>query len=164
MTQPSTYQVLSIPPTDADRLLALIQWVSGPTDTPCSVCNRSCWGSVCYYCRKQCSHEQHVPGYIIRHNGARDYRDICLTCGRRQSLPRGSIVLDICLDDHRDSQPCSHCGTTGAIELHHWAPRAIFEDPDDWPTAWLCVACHNLWHNKMREARGVSLNGLEGAA
>jgi hypothetical protein len=30
--------------------------------------------------------------------------------------------------------------------------RAIFEDADDWPLAYLCQACHATWHQQMRTA------------
>jgi hypothetical protein len=41
---------------------------------------------------------------------------------------------------------CQVCGTNGA-ELHHWAPRYLFEDAENWPKSYLCVPCHKRWHN-----------------
>lgn len=44
---------------------------------------------------------------------------------------------------------CAKCGSRHA-ELHHWAPRAIFGDEaDEWPTDYLCVPCHDRWHEKV---------------
>ena len=38
------------------------------------------------------------------------------------------------------------CGAEGA-ELHHWAPKEVFgQEANAWPTAFLCVACHQEWH------------------
>lgn len=45
---------------------------------------------------------------------------------------------------------CSHCGAEGA-EWHHFGPKEIFEDSEDWPQAPLCLPCHNLWHKKIEE-------------
>jgi len=32
-------------------------------------------------------------------------------------------------------------------ELHHWAPQYLFQDADNWPTSYLCRACHRKWHD-----------------
>ena len=54
------------------------------------------------------------------------------------------------------SEPCVVCGINGT-ELHHFAPRYLFENADSWPTAYLCKKHHEEWHNKvtpnMREKR-----------
>lgn len=42
--------------------------------------------------------------------------------------------------------PCERCGGTAGTELHHWAPRHLFEDADDWPMSYLCPPCHREWH------------------
>lgn len=42
------------------------------------------------------------------------------------------------------------CGRVTHCELHHWAPKEHFgTTADDWPMAWLCRPCHELWHEKM---------------
>jgi len=41
---------------------------------------------------------------------------------------------------------CAHCGSQDGTELHHWAPRHLFDDSDRWPTSPLCRDCHRLWH------------------
>ena len=45
---------------------------------------------------------------------------------------------------------CARCGRRGA-ELHHWAPRAMFEkeEAESWPKDYLCKACHDEWHRKV---------------
>jgi protein-arginine kinase activator protein McsA len=32
-------------------------------------------------------------------------------------------------------------------ELHHWAPQYLFLDAEQWPTSYLCRACHKRWHD-----------------
>jgi len=45
---------------------------------------------------------------------------------------------------------CSRCGRRDVpLQVHHWAPRARFEDADDWPTSALCHDCHVSWHRVM---------------
>jgi hypothetical protein len=48
--------------------------------------------------------------------------------------------------DHTDSTPCARCGSQDGVELHHWAPRHLFEDADKWPVSELCRPCHQRWH------------------
>lgn len=38
------------------------------------------------------------------------------------------------------------CGALALCECHHLAPHKFFTDADEWPTAWLCKACHDRWH------------------
>lgn len=40
---------------------------------------------------------------------------------------------------------CERCGSSGT-ELHHWAPRALFDDCELWPKSYLCRPCHRRWH------------------
>lgn len=50
---------------------------------------------------------------------------------------------------------CRRCRAFG-VEVHHWAPRAVFGDEaDKWPTDALCTACHREWHARMN-ARTVA--------
>lgn len=41
------------------------------------------------------------------------------------------------------------CTNTG-VEYHHFSPRHLFENCDDWPTGWLCKPHHIEWHKKTR--------------
>lgn len=42
------------------------------------------------------------------------------------------------------------CGQLAICQFHHIAPRKFFGDAcDDWPTFWLCVACHAEWHSRV---------------
>jgi len=76
-----------------------------------------------------------------------------LLCRRRQTLsvclalnqlPLHRLGHDVPIIESTRER-CQRCGARSA-ELHHWAPRAWFEDADDWPTAYLCRTCHLNWH------------------
>jgi predicted HNH restriction endonuclease len=42
---------------------------------------------------------------------------------------------------------CAVCGTDGPVEVHHFAPIALFgAEADAWPVADLCAQCHDRWH------------------
>lgn len=80
---------------------------------------------------------------------------VCGRCGHgRQSVGRMALLahdilvteLPVLADLRRDY--CERCGELGA-QLHHMAPRAVFNDPDSWPLAYLCQACHVEWHQRM---------------
>jgi hypothetical protein len=47
----------------------------------------------------------------------------------------------------KHSEPCAvkGCGRKDT-ESHHFAPKHLFEDFNDWPTAWLCQEHHRQWH------------------
>lgn len=54
---------------------------------------------------------------------------------------------------------CGRCGATaGTLHRHHWAPRALFVDADDWPTSTLCPPCHSRWHSTVTP--GMRRSGL----
>lgn len=97
---------------------------------------------------------------VINAGGTRTAVLVCGRCGhgRRsvgyQALADSGIALaDLPeLADYRRDY-CERCGALGA-QLHHMAPRALFEDADDWPLAYLCQTCHSRWHATMdRKAR-----------
>jgi len=44
---------------------------------------------------------------------------------------------------------CVRCGSAESVHMHHWAPRAVFEDHDLWGTIALCSLCHVHWHAVM---------------
>jgi hypothetical protein len=91
----------------------------------------------------------------------------CSSC-RRMHVANGrtwisaSIVSQFLTPEQIDALPiisadepvnCVKCGSLGA-ELHHWAPRAIFgNEADQWPTDYLCLPCHRLWHDTINKQR-----------
>lgn len=57
-------------------------------------------------------------------------------------------ALPIREDFTTKNPPCIVCGELGT-ELHHWAPRHIFDDADLWPKNYLCRSHHGEWHRKI---------------
>ncbi len=96
---------------------------------------------------------------IVAANGADQIFNRCKTCYQRTTefLPHNQyddIETIPIIVDYRTDQPCARCGQQRhGVELHHWAPKAIFDKPEEWPTDYLCVACHNEWHQTMTPTR-----------
>ena len=117
----------------------------------------------CRECVERCPHNgSHLLGHVTAVNGAKAPHKLCLMCGHLVTLRKGTGPGEFCFKDNRrdlDVQPCARCSSTTGTELHHWAPRAVFgfNEADRWPQSYLCVSCHNIWHQEMRKARGVSL-------
>lgn len=99
----------------------------------------------------RCDHMRMEIVQTIKMNGDRQFWRKCLECNR---LFGGIKHIDV--PDHgvaridRDERlmvpPCVVCGVRG-VELHHWAPRALFPgEYEVWPTSYLCRACHSRWH------------------
>lgn len=154
------YRIVTLAPDQASALEQACLAHDDRTDQPCRLCGRHCWGVVCRPCKDACTHEYTVNGYLLRVSGTRDAKARCLTCGELWSLRRGAQIANVCVRNNLARQevpPCARCGATSGTELHHWAPRAIFNDADEWPVAPLCPTCHTTWHNAMRTARGASL-------
>lgn len=109
-----------------------------------------------------CAHTEHTLYRISPRPGVMRIADLCTRClanvrgdgvyvpygmfrGTQASLP----LLDSSMVPH---YPCVRCGTTTDVELHHWAPRALFSDADLWPMAYLCRICHTTWHTIIKLA------------
>src|SRR4030095_7909065 len=88
--------------------------------------------------------------YIIAVNGVRQYRLRCC-CGNVFTDPIAFAKLDTQMVEqaeiiahNRTAHRCARCGSS-EVEEHHWAPVGVFDDFDQWPTAWLCRRCHQRW-------------------
>lgn len=85
-------------------------------------------------------------------SGRRRCVAICDECGHQnhQGIAKcDDNHMHRVIDDTRTGQdipPCERCGAHTGVEEHHWAPRALFDDADLWPTSWLCPSCHLRWH------------------
>jgi hypothetical protein len=87
----------------------------------------------------------------------------CLSCtanalGPARWVKKVSIIPPCDLDtlpigeDYRGLNPtCEVIGCSSKnTELHHWAPRAYFEDACElWPKSYLCTDHHQQWENKI---------------
>ena len=49
------------------------------------------------------------------------------------------------INNYSGTELCSVCHNPFA-EYHHWAPRYLFDDADNWPGSYLCKKCHAKWH------------------
>lgn len=100
-------------------------------------------------------------GGIIKANGVISFRARCLGCGRmttelkKSDIPRlidRGIRYAFTRETYAkaDNHLCQvkGCGRTD-IEWHHFAPRNMFPDADDWPYLPLCRTHHRLWHTTM---------------
>lgn len=108
------------------------------------------WSGVCWPCRQGCTHTNTLIGYMVKANGSQQCMSKCMDCGHADmGIKRGSHYLDICFKDLRNGLVCERCGDTEGVELHHYAPRNMFPDADNWATGHLCPDCHRLWHTTM---------------
>jgi hypothetical protein len=93
---------------------------------------------------------------LVASNGATQVRRYCLDCNQPVTdsishalvLRQGQSIADLPIHaDYRTSARCERCGTIGTgVENHHWAPRHLFEDYEQWPQSLLCPSCHEKWH------------------
>lgn len=102
--------------------------------------------------RELCQHPNYDWRVIINTNGVKQIRRLCVVCGdgptinyKHETFPDVDSIPVIA--DHRDGTPCERCGSLEGTEYHHWAPSALFDDADNWPTSYLCRDCHNRWHH-----------------
>lgn len=69
---------------------------------------------------------------------------------RNRYLPHSAVLdvmeLPVVETGGKSLIPCERCGGSDGVEQHHWAPKALFSDSYQWPTADLCVKCHARWH------------------
>lgn len=63
-----------------------------------------------------------------------------------RALQEGGVNYNEVIDITPDRTACERCHDTKTLEVHHWAPAALFSDSKEWPTSNLCRACHRQWH------------------
>jgi hypothetical protein len=113
-----------------------------------------------------CRHtDSHGYAILVAASGARHVVSWCFWCNERTGTGfvkrewcRANGIdpeeLEIVKDNRSEDYPCAVCGHH-ETELHHWAPGYLadnFEDPHDWPTAWLCRKHHEEWHHAVTPA------------
>ena len=100
-------------------------------------------------------------GKVIAGNATVHVKIVCGYCGLNygnQLYKQPSIKLEdvkdfdnlkVIRDDIDQSKKCQYkdCNNSG-YEIHHWAPRHLFDDADCWPQAPLCREHHTEWHRK----------------
>ena len=100
----------------------------------CTLCRWQVWSKPVKLVRKS-------NGYVVG-------TWVCDGCGRQFETGCESPESDLTTDHLGKNPACERCGAVES-ELHHWAPRALFADAEDWPKSWLCPPCHRLWHRTM---------------
>lgn len=118
------------------------------------------WEHVTYFQVRECYAEGHPNTnmfvWISQHSGHRIVVETCEDCGEKIGGAVGTRRLAT-LGLNRNNLPCANsgvethevcarCGSDDSVELHHWAPRHLFDDADNWPFDYLCRACHQKWH------------------
>lgn len=107
---------------------------------------------ICPKCKTECQIYKQ-----INRSGSVVVVERCPYCKRnpapqRAFLPKGEYdveALPLFVDYSEEAEPCGVRGCENkGVEYHHFAPKHLFEDADDWVTGWLCKYHHDLWHKK----------------
>lgn len=166
------YRVLPLDPNRTAQIEARFSTLDGDTTNigciGCSNRRRGLYAWTCTACQADCDHHV-IIGYRRAGDGMLHPATRCLQCGLGDFPPiaKGDRLWTVCVRDTLalyTSDPCARCGSTNGTQLHHWAPRAIFDDADHWPMSYLCPPCHRTWHQAMRAAKGFSLQVKAAAA
>ena len=107
----------------------------------------------------KCGHPKDYCGYgiLVACNDDRHVVEWCWACHSRatsnaigtaeqERLGIDKDTLEVVQDNRTPDYPCERCGEI-ATEYHHWAPRYLFDDCEEWPTSYLCRSCHRRWHD-----------------
>jgi hypothetical protein len=97
---------------------------------------------------------------VISSTNVRQYRQRCTCCGHvsgrsiaygRLSPNQRAAAEVVYRSAPKEYEPCAYRDCRNVpTELHHWAPRALFPDADNWPQDYLCVKTHHpRWHKVM---------------
>jgi hypothetical protein len=166
------YRVLPLDHTRAAEIESRFAKLDSDTSNimciTCSNKRRGKYAWTCLACQADCDHHI-IIGYMRVNDGALHPGTRCLRCGLGDfpPIPKGGDLWEVCVRDYQAmfaSDPCARCGSTAGAQLHHWAPRAIFDDADLWPMSYLCPPCHRIWHTAMRAAGGWRLKVKAAAA
>lgn len=167
------YEVLPLDPTRTADIEARFHTMDSDRlnihCTGCSNLRRGLYAWTCSACQADCTHHV-IIGYRRAGDGVVHPATRCLSCGLGDTIiiPKGGRLWTVCVRDtmalYGPGDPCARCGSTGGTQLHHWAPRAIFDDAELWPMSYLCPPCHRIWHAAMRAAGGWRLQVKAAAA
>ena len=102
----------------------------------------------------------------LAQNGGRHVLAWCIDCERpawrgqpfvsaAQFTPEQIEAMPVAMD-YRNGELC--CAVKGCdrsdVELHHYAPRALFdEECEEWPTGYLCTVHHDDWHKRTQTGK-----------
>lgn len=118
------------------------------------------WEHVTYERYRNCYVDGHPNTnffvWISPYSGHRAVVETCEDCGEkigghignRRLRALGKTRNDIPLANAgtETHEICARCGSDQDVQLHHWAPKHLFNDADRWPQDYLCHDCHHMWH------------------
>lgn len=117
--------------------------------------------SIREQCRQRCQQVRWGVWVLdIQTSGTRIAVLRCLVCGSSMcQIGADKLGIDppLWADGTQYAEPCARCGSTNGTEVHHWAPRHLFDDADAWPTSPLCPTCHREWHRVVTPKMGQHL-------
>ena len=95
----------------------------------------------------------------IQTNGRNVVSLQCHTCNRRSGFIAKAYLIGVDIAtvpttrNYRSNEPCARCGKTEGVELHHYAPVAMFgwQEAETYPLGFLCPKCHSNWHKRVNE-------------
>lgn len=114
-------------------------------------------------------------GAVVKGNGMLAFKVRCVGCGKTSgelkkadflALVERGVLYTWTRDAyaHADTHVCQvrGCGRKDT-ELHHFAPRNMFPDADNWPVLPLCRDHHRMWHTTMNGYRfqGITATPVE---
>jgi hypothetical protein len=108
----------------------------------------------------ECTHDRAEAAKLRAANGGWRCGFYCWDCGQwilkyaDQAgvwLPNELFDVDVLpVVEYAQQRICEHCKQLEFCEEHHYAPKEFFgDDADNWPTGWLCVECHERWHERI---------------
>lgn len=110
---------------------------------------------ICPHCKT----EETVIYRQVNSSGSKVVVERCPNCHRNPNKGKPFLPLQNynwdelpLFENYSDqSMPCCVAGCANiGTEYHHFAPRHLFDNPDGWPTGYLCKEHHNEWHEKTR--------------
>lgn len=93
--------------------------------------------ATCKVCRRGTAYIKHD---VIRSRFGTDPGQVPVDRDNRCGHCSGAGCAECC-------NRCARCREYKPTDRHHFAPNALFDDSDLWPTADLCRECHQYWHS-----------------
>ena len=104
---------------------------------------------------KRCAHGDITRVRQKKNDGGYHVIDLCNKCKENATpgyfIPQKGmdvLLLPEYIPPYLDQHKCAHteCGSFDT-QYHHFAPKHLFDDYENWPGAWLCKMHHREWHN-----------------
>lgn len=123
-------------------------------DRPCSRCKTATSQEIC--CRLNADESQAFGWWCDKCHWWNQRANGSGFWIQKDELERSGVEISTIRVVEILTQPrCAKCGKRGA-QQHHWAPKHLFKDAEDWPKDYLCTDCHRLWHDVVTPNMGGS--------